>query len=220
MTPQSSYQRNSPYQYIQPSQRGSTGGQLTLRSLIQKQQNMLQQVLDNQATHETRQKDFEDRLARLESSRSTPTSSSSDGKKKRVVTRPLTVRTYTVLSYLTCYGTLRVQAKVQSVHNALKAEEQFKPDQRLVFELFDVFIFIPSITALLPSSTKLLGTRFSWVLLVREILTIHKKSSKVTKVLLCTVVLHTLLHSCYWSSLPKPPKAMVGEPSWKGKLCG
>ncbi len=94
-TPQSTYQRIFPYQHnMQHSQRSNTRepGQVRLHTLIQQQQSMLQQVLHNQASFETRQADLEERLANLESSVSASMSSnSSEGKKKRIVTRPLTV---------------------------------------------------------------------------------------------------------------------------------
>lgn len=70
-----------------------------LRTLIQDQQTLLQQILNNQQLYQTRQSAMEERLSKLESSMSSVSSSkssSSEGatKKKRVVTHSLSVSLY------------------------------------------------------------------------------------------------------------------------------
>ena len=64
--------------------------------MLQKQQAMLQEVLNGQKIFEERQNTVESHLAELqskveESAVCTPSSSSSEGKRKRIVTRALSV---------------------------------------------------------------------------------------------------------------------------------
>ena len=66
------------------------------QNMLQKQQAMLQEVLSGQKALEDRQNTVESHLAKLQSkveksAVSTPTSSSSEGKRKRIVTRTLSV---------------------------------------------------------------------------------------------------------------------------------
>ena len=70
--------------------------QENLIAMLQQQQPMLQQVLEGQKLFERRQDYFDDQLADLASKverpiPTTPSSSSSEGKRKRVVTRTLSV---------------------------------------------------------------------------------------------------------------------------------
>jgi len=74
----------------------SSVSQENLIAMLQQQQAMLQQVLEGQKLFERRQDYFDDQLADLASKverpiPTTPSSSSSEGKRKRVVTRTLSV---------------------------------------------------------------------------------------------------------------------------------
>ena len=102
---------------------------------------MLQEVLTNQKLFETRQTRLEERLSKLESNASSSSSKSSSnefpGKKKRVVTRALSVSTKTLLSFIrNLYLSLKMQVKVQSIHNSLDDSEQFLPEQRLFTQCY------------------------------------------------------------------------------------
>lgn len=100
-------------------------------SLLQQQQAVLQKVLDGQKSLHERQDLIEEKFITLKSqclekpSLSTPTSSSSDGKRKRVVTRTLFVSLFLPAHV---WYTL-FQNKVYSIHKEL--ENQFKESERL-----------------------------------------------------------------------------------------
>ena len=74
--------------------------------VLQQQQAILQQLLDGQKEVEKRQSQLEERLTCLQSkveqppSISTPSSSSSDGRRKRVVTRTLSVSFFVFMVYI------------------------------------------------------------------------------------------------------------------------
>ena len=79
-----------------PKQISSLSTKKNLMSMLQQQQALLQQVIDGQKRLEERQDSFEDQLTTLVSkveqpAPTTPSSSCSEGKRKRVVTRTLSV---------------------------------------------------------------------------------------------------------------------------------
>ena len=82
--------------------RSGHDGHQNIILMLQKQQAMLQEVLDGQKALEERQDTVESHLAELqskveESATSTPSSSSGDGKQKRTVTRTLSVSPFSTI---------------------------------------------------------------------------------------------------------------------------
>ncbi len=131
-----------------------------ITAMLQSQQDLLRQILDQQKSFELKHEDFEKQLKSLETkveAQSAPSSSSADsGKRKRVVSRALSVSTVRVFQHL-CYLKLMFffQNKVTLVHSA--CENKFNPDERSVLCLLKVYS-LSSCAALVLRITLLLSS--------------------------------------------------------------
>ena len=119
-----------------PKQISSFSTEKNLMCMLQQQQALLQRVIDGQKRLEERQDSFEDQLTSLASkveqpAPTTPFSSSSEGKRKRAVTRTLSVSDFnmecTCITFLRFFNNLELAFQVVYWGECLKFLRRLGP---------------------------------------------------------------------------------------------
>ena len=134
----------------QPSFRPAVSGESGIMSMLQRQQGVLEQVLQGQKTLQEQQERLEQRLESLEDQAAQATSSSdstSCTKKKRIVTRELSVCTTLLLSFINILTVFNVHVG-EGCHCSLKLRKKIcygrtVSSMAFVFFFFENFFLIP-----------------------------------------------------------------------------